>query len=60
VCLWEDDIAQFEDPALAGGANNVSLTVARKNFASFGASTTEHKAYVREPTPEEKPLGEVR
>lgn len=59
VCLWEDDIAQFENPDLAGGANDASLAEARRNFASFGASATEHKQHVRRPTPSEMPPEKV-
>jgi hypothetical protein len=30
VCGWEDDPAQSADPALQGGANELSLEMARK------------------------------
>ncbi len=55
VCFWEDDRAQNDNPSLEGGANAVSLTQARANFASFGASALEHATQVRKPLPEEKP-----
>jgi hypothetical protein len=53
VCNWEDDFVQATDPDFAGGANHVSLSQARKNFAMFGAATEDAKARVRKPLPEE-------
>lgn len=47
VCGWEDDIAQFYNPNLAGGANLVSLNEARRNFADFAASDRKCLARVR-------------
>lgn len=35
VCGWEDDPAQSDDPDYAGGANGISLTEARQNYARF-------------------------
>ena len=54
VCYWEDDAAQFEDQALAGGANVVSLEQARKNFKVFGACELGCIEYVRKPLASEK------
>ncbi len=53
VCFWEDDAAQASNPSLAGGANKVSLSEARKNFMSFGASSRDAVKSVRRPLPEE-------
>jgi hypothetical protein len=53
VCFWEDDDAQFRDPAFAGGANSVSLNDARRNFAAYGASAEDLRTKVRAPTDEE-------
>jgi hypothetical protein len=53
VCNWEDDLVQGTDPDFAGGANHVSLSQARKNFATFGAATEDAKERVRKPLPEE-------
>jgi hypothetical protein len=36
VCYWEDDPVQYADPVYRGGANQVNLSEARKNFAVFG------------------------
>src|SRR5581483_11595042 len=47
VCYWEDDLAQFKDPTYAGGANNVSLQEARRNFHQFGAMSAEFVDNVR-------------
>lgn len=49
VCFWEDDMAQFNDPNYAGGANKSSLIEARKNFEKFGASEEHLKNEVRKP-----------
>ena len=53
VCFWEDDEVQFKNPMSAGGANQVSLVEARKNFREFGAIAEEFREQVRAPTPEE-------
>ena len=37
ICFWEDDGVHFRDPDYEGGANNVSLRQAQKNFLQFGA-----------------------
>jgi hypothetical protein len=34
VCNWEDDPVQSKDPDFAGGANELSLNEAKKQFAS--------------------------
>ena len=53
VCYWEDDGVQFRDPSYAGGANQVSLQQARKNFHRYGASEPRFRESVRAPVPEE-------
>jgi hypothetical protein len=55
VCFWEDDEAQFRDATYAGGANQVSLAEARKNFIKYGAVLLKFKEQVRVPLPEETP-----
>jgi len=55
VCYWEDDYAQYNDPDLAGGANNESLNQARRNFNEFGAISKDVIAFVRKPLKEEIP-----
>jgi len=37
ICFWVDDPVEFEDPNHEGGANEVSLIQARKNFGLFGS-----------------------
>ncbi|WP_232726133.1 CPCC family cysteine-rich protein [Bacillus sp. FJAT-42315] len=37
ICFWEDDIVQFNDSDYEGGANEVSLRQAPKNFNKLGA-----------------------
>ena len=54
VCFWEDDAAQLRDEQYAGGANRVSLAVARENYASFGACEESMRDQVREPLEDEK------
>ena len=53
VCFWEDDPVQFDNPDFVGGANNVSLNVAKQNFARLGVSELEFRKNVRPPRPEE-------
>jgi hypothetical protein len=33
VCGWEDDPVQFDDPTYPGGANRLSLNMAREEFS---------------------------
>jgi len=51
VCFWEDDQVQSADPDYRGGANNPSLSEARKNFTAFGACDKTAIPHVRKPTP---------
>ena len=39
VCRWEDDNIQSFDPDYWGGANDMSLNDARKNYKEFGAKS---------------------
>lgn len=55
VCYWEDDLAQYVNPTLSGGANPVSLQEAQRNFSDFGAITRNALAYTRPPNEEEIP-----
>ncbi len=54
VCFWEDDSLQFLNPDRKGGANNVSLNEAKKNFIEFGAVEKSCIQYTRKATEEEK------
>lgn len=54
VCYWEDDNIQRDDPNYAGGANDISLNEARKNYKKIGAMSPEHLGSVRPPLDEEK------
>lgn len=54
VCFWEDDSLQYLNPDMNGGANDVCLNEAKKNFAEFGAIERRFIQYVREPTENEK------
>ena len=38
VSNWEDDDAQFSHPDLFGGANELSLNEAKRNFKMFGTT----------------------
>lgn len=53
VCYWEDDNIQFENPKYAGGANEMSLEEARKNFKEFGAVSKKYLDNVRLPLEDE-------
>jgi hypothetical protein len=55
VCYWIEDPAQSADWEFRGGANEVSLVEAQRNFAFFGASQQRFKDKVRPPRPEEVP-----
>ncbi len=55
VCYWEDDKVQNEDPNYEGGANEVSLNQAKKNYKKYGAIQERFIRYVRRPLPEEIP-----
>ncbi|WP_460012343.1 CPCC family cysteine-rich protein [Lysinibacillus sp. CTST325] len=50
VCYWEDDFVQNENPDFEGGANEVSLRQAQKNFKIYGASEERFKDRVVEPS----------
>ena len=54
VCFWEDDLIQMNNPDYAGGANDVSLKQARKNFKEFGACEKRFLQFVRKPFDDEK------
>lgn len=53
VCFWEDDLIQLDNPSYEGGANNVSLNQARKNYKLFGACEIYMKQYIRKPLKDE-------
>src|SRR5690242_11670974 len=54
VCGWEDDLVQAEDLDFAGGANRMSLRVARETFRQTGAKSPERERR-RPPTELEQP-----
>ena len=58
ICNWEDDEVQYNNPEFTGGANQVSLAEARKNYKKFGASSMERIKNVRVPLPDEIPRRE--
>ncbi|MBX7094483.1 MAG: hydrolase [Flavobacteriales bacterium] len=47
ICFWEDDPIQSEDPNYSGGANDISLKDAQRNFNLFGACNKEFLKFVR-------------
>ncbi len=49
VCFWEDDVAQFEDPTLVGGANEYSLEEAQAYFAKHGVSHPNALDHLKRP-----------
>ncbi len=53
VCHWEDDGVQLNDPDYEGGANQMSLNSARKNFKEIGVIDLQFKGQVRAPLEEE-------
>lgn len=52
-CFWHDDYVQYEDPDYEGGANEVSLRQAQKNFIKFGACEEKCIKLVRKPNKED-------
>jgi Cysteine-rich CPCC len=54
VCFWEDDLSQLEDYNYEGGANQISLKNAQKNFIEFGACEKDMMKNVRLPTKDEQ------
>ena len=50
VCFWEDDLSQLRWPALAGGANAVSLVEAQRNVREVGAIEARFAQDVRPAT----------
>jgi hypothetical protein len=57
VCFWEDDGQDEHDAGVVRGGPNgaLSLTQARTNYKSFGASDSRRNEFVRPPRPEELP-----
>ena len=53
ICFWHDDGVQFRDPDYEGGANEVSLKQAQKNFINFGACEEYCIKFVRKPNKED-------
>ena len=49
VCCWEDDDIQFNNPEYVGGANEVSLNQAKRNYRLFGAIAEGYLEFVRKP-----------
>jgi hypothetical protein len=54
VCFWQDDFVDNRGTDVLG-PNRVTLSVARGNFAEFGASERRFVERVRLPRPEEGP-----
>jgi len=57
VCFWEDEGQDDHDAdEIRGGSNrSLSLTQARRNFATYGASDERRLAHVRRPLDSEQP-----
>jgi ferredoxin-thioredoxin reductase catalytic subunit len=53
VCFWEDDGIQLNDSDYKGGANEISLNEARKNFKKIGVIDLQFKKQVRPPKEDE-------
>jgi hypothetical protein len=54
VCFWQDDFVDNQDTDVLG-PNRVTLSVARANYARWGASEERWSGRVRAPRPEEGP-----
>jgi len=55
VCYWEDDGQDDQDADVVRGGPNgaLSLTQARENYRTFGASKERSRKHIRSPLPEE-------
>ena len=53
VCSWQYDPVMHDRSNMTGGANKVSLDVARINYKKFGASEQRFINYVRKPKEDE-------
>ncbi|MCC2379682.1 hypothetical protein LKM00_19870 [Bacillus wiedmannii] len=53
ICYWEDDEVQFNNHDFEGGANEVSLRQAQRNFIAFGACEECFVQSVRKPNSED-------
>ena len=47
VCYWEDDPLQFKDINYSGGANKVTLKIAKENYKRFGAISKDFIKYTK-------------
>ncbi|WP_091380332.1 CPCC family cysteine-rich protein [Actinokineospora alba] len=58
VCFWEDDGQDDHDAdSVRGGPNgSLSLTKARRNYATIGACDAKSLRHVRPPTTDEHPF----
>lgn len=56
VCYWEDDNVQNHAPLYEGGANGISLNMAKQNFLKYGAIKEELVKEVRKPLSDEHPV----
>jgi hypothetical protein len=54
VCFWQDDFVDNQDTDVLG-PNHVTLSVARENYARWGASEERWREHVRPPRPAEGP-----
>lgn len=55
VCYWEDDCVQNKNPDYVGGANEISLNDAKKNYTKYGAVQLKFVKDVRDPFMDEFP-----
>lgn len=53
VCYWEDDDVQYIDPDFEGGANDMNLNEAKKNYVKMGAIDSKFMKHVRKPFKDE-------
>ncbi|KLA32305.1 CPCC family cysteine-rich protein [Bacillus cereus] len=53
ICYWKDDEVQFNNHDFEGGANEVSLRQAQRNFIAFGACEECFVQSVRKPNSED-------
>jgi len=59
VCGWEDDNLQADDPNREGGANRMSLRIARSNFRAYRSREPAPSMPRRSPRDDEGPPLEV-
>ncbi|MDZ4757998.1 MAG: CPCC family cysteine-rich protein [Bacteroidota bacterium] len=55
IFIWEGEGIQMDDVDYEGGANRVSLNIARESYVKYGVADIRHKDLARKPYIDEYP-----